>query len=303
MTRVSTYGQLNATLTSIMRQQSDLAVAQAQNATGLKSQSYQGLGADSARALNLEAQLARSLQYVQQGEIVASRVETMYGAVTDMIDTLGKYQSLLSTAMSGQSAGTAALNYQAQTWLDTFVDSANTRLTGRYLFSGDMTDTAPVDVSDPPYTPQTYPSTASTAYYQGNAAIATFQASDGKTITYGVTANEAGFEQAIRALSLGANASENPVDQDALTEAYDLVNTALDALLVTQTKLSAAASALEWEMDVQTDVQVRLEAMVSTIKEVDVAEALTRMETLQTQLEASYAAIAKINEMNLFDYL
>jgi flagellin-like hook-associated protein FlgL len=30
---------------------------------------------------------------------------------------------------------------------------------------------------------------------------------------------------------------------------------------------------------------------------------LTRMETLQTQLEASYAAIAKINKMNLFDYL
>ena len=61
MNRISTYGQLNATLTSVMRQQSDMAVAQAQNATGLKSQSYQGLGADSARALNLEAQLARSL--------------------------------------------------------------------------------------------------------------------------------------------------------------------------------------------------------------------------------------------------
>jgi flagellin-like hook-associated protein FlgL len=89
-----------------------------------------------------------------------------------------------------------------------------------------------------------------------------------------VTADEAGFEEAIRALSLGANASEDPVDQDALTEAYDLVNAALDDLLVTQTKLSAAASALDWEMDVQTDVQVRLEAMVSTIKEVDVAEAL-----------------------------
>ena len=302
MNRISTYGQLNATLTSVMRQQSDMAVAQAQS-SGLKSESYTGLGADSSRALNLEAQLARSLQYVQQGEIVASRVESMYSAVTDMIDTLGKYQSLLSTAMSGDSAETAGLNYQSQTLLDTFVDSANTRLTGRYLFSGDMTDTAPVNVSDPPYTPQTYPSTASTAYYQGDSAIATFQASDGKTITYGVTANEAGFEEAIRALSLGANASEDPVDQDALTEAYDLVNTALDALLVTQTKLSAAATALEWEMDVQTDVQVRLEAMVSTVKEVDVAEALTRMETLQTQLEASYSAIAKINEMNLFDYL
>lgn len=303
MNRISTYGQLNATLTSVLRQQSDMAVAQAQSATGLKSATYQGLGADSARALNLEAQLARSLQYVAQGEVVTSRIETMYGAMTNMIDTLGSYQTLLSTAMSGDSAEIAGLNYQSQTLLDTFVDSANARLAGRYLFSGDMTDAVPVHVSDPPYAPQTYPSTASTSYYQGDSAIATFQASDGKTITYGVTANEAGFEEAIRALSLGANASEDPVDQDALTEAYDLVNAALDALLVTQTKLSAAASALEWEMDVQTDVQVRLEAMVSTVKEMDVAEALTRMEALQTQLEASYAAISRINEMNLFDYL
>ncbi len=52
----------------------------------------------------------------------------------------------------------------------------------------------------------------------------------------------------------------------------------------------------------KTDVQVRLEAMVSTIKEVDVAEALTRMETLQTQLEASRGD-RQDQRMNLFDYL
>ena len=104
-------------------------------------------------------------------------------------------------------------------------------------------------------------------------------------------------------LSLGANASEDPVDTDALTEAYDLVNAALDAILVAQTKLSGAASAIEWELDVQTGLQVRLEAMTSDIKEVDVTEALLRAETLQAQLEASYAAVSRLNAMNLLDYL
>ncbi len=225
----------------------------------------------------------------------------MYDAVTNMIDVLGNYQSLLSTAISGDMAEDAGLNNQTQSYLDTFTDLVNTRLSGRYLFAGDRTDTAPVDLGG--YAAQSYPSAANTDYYQGDSTVASFKASDDKTITYGVTANQEAFEKAIRALSLGANASEDPADEDAMAEALDLVNEALDGLLATQTKLSAAATDLDWEMDVQMEAQVRLEAFISEIKEVDVAEAVTRMETLQTQLEASYAAISRINEMNLFDYL
>ncbi len=301
MTRISTYGQLDASLATMMRLQADLAAATNQSAGGLKSESYQGVASDSKRLLDIDGEIARSLQYVQQGEVVASRVETMYDAVTSMVDVLGNYQSLLSTAMSGDMAESAGLNNQAQGYLDTLADLLNARSSGRYLFAGDRTDTAPVDLGA--YAAQTYPSTASTDYYQGDDAVASFKCADSKTISYGVTAGEEGFEIAIRALSLGANASEDPADEDAMSEAYDLVNQALDALLVTQTKLSTAASGLEWEMDVQTDVQVRLEAFASDIREVDVAEAVTRMETLQTQLEASYAAISRINDTNLTDYL
>ena len=301
MTRISTYGHLNATLANVMRLQSEVAEATSRNSSGLRSETYQGLGSDSQRVLNLEGQLTHSQQYVQQGEIVLSRVETMYDAVTDMIDVLGKYQSLLSTAMSGNMAEDAGLNNQSQNYLDSFVDLVNTRLSGRYLFAGDRTDTAPVDLSG--YAAQTYPSTASTDYYRGDGAVATFKASDDKTISYGVTADQDAFEKAIRALSLGANATEDPADEDAMAEAFDLVNEALDSLLATQTRLSAASTDLDWEMDVQMEAQVRLEAFISEIKQVDVAEAVTRMETLQTQLEASYAAISRINDMNLFDYL
>lgn len=301
MTRISTYGQLNSTLANVMRLQTELAEATTQSSSSLKSETYQGLGSDSQRVLDLEGQITRSQQYVQQGEIVLSRIETMYDAVTNMVDMLGNYQSLLSTAISGNMAEDAGLNNQTQSYLDTFTDLVNTRLSGRYLFAGDRTGTAPVDLSG--YAAQSYPSAANTDYYQGDSTVASFKASDDKTITYGVTANQEAFEKAIRALSLGVNASEDPADEDAMAEALDLVNEALDGLLATQTKLSAAATDLDWEMDVQMEAQVRLEAFISEIKEVDVAEAVTRMETLQTQLEASYAAISRINEMNLFDYL
>jgi|GEM_PF-392935 len=303
MTRISTYGQMNATLTTVMRLQSEAAKAQNQTASGQKSENYQGLGSDTRQLVNLENQLAKSLEYTEQAETVAARVETMYSAVDNMIDVLTNFQTMLSSAMTASLAEDAGMNSESQGWLETFADLVNTQLDGRYLFGGNVTNTAPIDVGNPPYTPQTYPSAANTDYYQGDSAIASFKASETLTISYGVTGNDSAVEEAIRALSLAANASENPLDEDAVQEAYDLATEALDGLGVILTKLSSIGSAIDSEIDIQTEVQLQLEAMASNIEEVDVAEALSRMEALQTQLEASYSAVSMINDMNLFDYL
>jgi flagellar hook-associated protein 3 FlgL len=303
MTRVSTYGQMSSTLATAMRLQSEVAKAQKQEGSGQKSENYQGLGSDTRQLLNLENQLARSLEYTDHAEIVSSRVETMYSSVGSMIDEMANLRKMLSSAITNGVAEDIAMNNQAAGILDTFADLANVQVDGRYLFAGNVTNTPPVNVGNPPYAPQTYPSTANTDYYQGDSAIASFKISENRTIDYGVTANESAFEQAIRSLSLAANASENPLDKDAVQEAYDLATQALEGLAVVQTKLSSIGSAIDAEVDIQTEVQLQLEAMASNIEAVDVAEALSRMEALQTQLKASYHAVSILNDMNLFDYL
>ena len=301
MNRISTLGQTQHLTYTMLKLQSDLAEANIQKSSGIKSDSYVGLDSSASTLLALESAMKRSAAYVEQSEIVAARVETMYDTVGTIYSLLGQYQELLSEAMSADNAETAALNASAVGTLEEVVSALNLEVEGRYLFGGSVTDSAPVSLDS--YATQTAPSTEDTAYYQGNDDKASVRVSDTLSVEYGVTADDSAFEKAIRALSLGANAEENPQDTEALLEAYDLVGEAMDELLIIQTKLSADADTLEFEIDVQTDTQLRLDSMISDIEKVDLAEVVVRQEELQTQLEASYSAIASLSELHLSDYI
>ena len=301
MNRISTLGQTQHLTYAMLKLQSELSEANVQKASGIKTDSYAGLESSASTLIALESAMARSAAYVEQSEIVAARVESMYDAVDSMYSLLGEYQELLSTAMSAENAEGAALNASAAGMLEEIVSALNIEVDGRYLFGGSVTDSAPVSLDS--YTAQTTPSTESTAYYQGDDDKASVRVSDTLSVEYGVTADQSAFEKAIRTLSLGVNASENPQDTDALLEAYDLVGEAMDELLIVQAKLSADADTLEFEIDVQTDTQLRLDSMISDIEEVDLAEVVVRQEELTTQLEASYSAIASLSKLSLSDYV
>lgn len=303
MSRVSTMGQYQMSITSMMRIESDFAAVQKQLSSEQKADSYSGLSSNTERVVSLENEVTRSNKLVEQGEIVQSRIESQYSAVDGMVDVLSNYQVDLSSAISGQNAETSALNENAQVGLESFTDLANLEVSGRYLFGGGVTDRPPVDIGNPPYAPQTAPTTADTSYYQGDDAIASILTSKTRKIEYGVSANNSGFEKAIRALSIGANAAENPQDNNSLNEAYDLVNQAIDELLVIQSSLSASASSLSDVVDGEIEYQLYLDAMVSDIKDVDLAAVITQQEQIQAQLEASYSATAKISQLRLSDFL
>ena len=301
MNRISTLGQTQHLTYAMLKLQSELSEANVQKASGIKTDSYAGLDSSASTLIALESAMTRSAAYVEQSEIVAARVETMYDAVDSMYSLLNEYQELLSTAMSAENAEGAALNASAAGTLEEIVSALNIEVDGRYLFGGSVTDSAPVNLDT--YAAQTTPSAESTAYYQGDDDKASVRVSDTLSVEYGVTADQSAFEKAIRALSLGVNAEEDPQDTDALLEAYDLVGEAMDELLIIQTKLSADADTLEFEIDVQTDTQLRLDSMISDIEEVDLAEVVVRQEELKTQLEASYSVIASLSELSLSDYV
>jgi flagellar hook-associated protein 3 FlgL len=303
MTRVSTFGQNDFAVTNLMKVQSTLAEIQMQVSTELVSDSYKDIASDTVALKMLEADLEKSNNIVSNAETITARVDTMYSAVGNMVDILAQFQVTLSSAISGETAESAALNENAEAALDSFVAQANVQMSGRYLFGGSNTSNPPVDVSDPPYAAQSYPSVENYDYYQGDEQEAVFFTSDNDKITYGVTASESGFEVAIRALSLAANATESPADQDALLEAYDLVNEALDELLIVQSGLSTTASNLEREIDMELDYQLTLDAMIGDIKNVDLAAVLSEQEQLQVLLEASYNVTVSMSKMNLFEYL
>jgi flagellar hook-associated protein 3 FlgL len=301
MQRVSSYGNQSSLLCQMMRLESEMAEKQEQSATGLVSTDYADYGALSGNIVTMEAERAKSEEYVQNSEIVANRVDTSYSALDSMTELLAEFQVLLSSSMSNNGAEDNSLNASAAQVLENFSDLCNTQYNGQYLFAGTMTDTVPVDLSS--YTAQTYPSTVSTDYYQGNDGSMEYKASNNKVIEYNQLASSEGIEKAIRAMSLAANCSEDPQDDDAIEEAYNLCNEAIDGILAMQTSVSLTASEIELSIDQEIDYQLYLDSVITDLTSVDTAQAISDLELLQTQLEASYAVNQQLSSMSLFEYL
>jgi flagellar hook-associated protein 3 FlgL len=302
MMRIATFSQSSRLLSMAMSDQAKLAETQRQVASGLKTETYADLGTDATRAVSLASMLESSKARQEAETLVSNRVQTMHAAVGDMVDLLSQARVLVSGALDGNSSDAEVLVAQAQGLLDDMVALMNSRQEGRYLFGGTATEAAPVDVSA--MTVPTVPSTADTSYYQGSDTLQSLALGSGASVTYGVSAGTEPFEQAVRALNLLANLTTTPSpDTAAMSEAYDLATEALDGLTAVQGNLSIAAERIESDLSRESASEDLIQQSFTDLTAVDVAQATVELENRKTLLEASYAAIAKIADLTLSDYL
>lgn len=300
MERVSTFGLGQAMLRSALSVQNAFSTTSTQKASGLVATTYGDLGRKASTLISTEASLTQLRTWKSNTQIANDRTQSMYSAVDSMIDQLTSLRATLSAAKS--SAGRSGdLNKIGNQLLQDLAGQMNVRLDGRYLFAGSNTDKLPVDTSL--LTPATVPSSADPAYYTGDTHVASVRVSTQQTINYGVTGDNDSFEKALRTANILANMSISPVDLSAVDEAFDLASKAIDGLIAIQSGLSTSASRLEAAMVNHTASMELFENISSQIKEVDVAEATVKITAYQTQLEASYSALAKVNELSLTKYL
>lgn len=295
--RVATFASSDRLLDAAMRVQARESEATMQQASGKQSSDYGGLGTTAGRVISLQSSVSLSKSYASAAATAGSRVEQMYDAVGSMIDLLTSIKSD-TISFDEQTTGTGTLATTASGTLDQIVSLMNSKYDGRYLFAGSATDTAPVDVAD--LASQTVPTSADTSYYQGNDDVLSVKVSAEQTVSYGVTADAAPFEQAIRALSLLTGGA---TDSDTLSEANDLIADALDGLTTTQATLSVKASTLQAAETDQADYQTFATSVVSNLSDADVAAVASSLSTYQTQLKAAYSAIGTIRSLSLADYL
>lgn len=300
-TRVATFNLQSTLLDASMRIQSRMAEKEMQSASGLQSETYAGLdSATTTRVLNLQSALSSSESLSDSLSIAGDRVETIYAAIGDMIDQLTNLRSVLS-ASSTSTGSEDELNSTALGVLDDMEQLLNTKYDGRYLFSGSATTSAAVDLST--LTTPTIPSTADTSYYQGTDDLASVRLSSSQSLSYGVTANDAAIEEAIRAVKIAATMTTDPVDSDALAEAYDLATSALEGLTALQATVSINANRIEDATYREESLQSTLTSTITDLTQVDVAAVATELQSYETQLQASYSALATIFDTSLADYL
>ncbi|WP_420965260.1 flagellin [Bradyrhizobium sp. B120] len=300
MMRVATFAQSEQMISSALRVQSVMANEQVQESSGLQSEDFGGYGSGAGRVINLQVSVTRAQSYIDASNLADNKVQAMYSAVGSVTDIITQLRTQLSAATTGSSTATASVINYAQQAISQMQGLLNTQYDGEYVFSGARTDAAPVDLSS--YDTGTGSLTTSdTSYYKGDSEIASVRVSDSQSVSYGVTADNPAFEQVMRLLKYVGNSTT--LSSSDISQALDLASNALDAASTVQAKLSTAASQIETASTNQSDYQNFAKTLSTNLTSVDVAAVTAQLSTYQAQLTASYSAIAKIQSMNLANYL
>ena len=319
--RVATFAMSESLLKASLAVQSRLADAQTQEASGIVSSDYAGLGSDASSMVDMEVTIQRATNYQTAAETADTRVTMMYSAVTSISDLLIDVRSDVNGATDEDSL--EALEATASTMLDELTSLLNSEYNGSYLFGGTSTTDAPVDLGDTTvtslsedededgtitysYSVDDEDETSSDldayadSYYSGSETLQSVKVSDSRTVSYGTTADDDAFSSALIALSYIASGN---MTTDDVTAVSDLLQDAIDGVADILSNLGTTADTLESAATSQEDYASTLSDMATDLGSVDIASIAVTVSNYESQLEASYAALASFTSMSLLDYM
>ncbi len=305
MFRVADFAQYQLTLSYTMRTQSSVAERQIEIASGKRAQQYSSISTDASELVNIERSVARTEQFNRNIDQALTRLGIMESSVAIMVERATEVLAIMSSAISGENINDVPLQEFSATFLAEAESLLNTSHEDRYLFAGSQTDAPAVDLADAAYTPQAgLPGvfTADFDYYQGDNLNLSVRADETFETSYGITADEPAFEEMLRALSYMDYAGAN-LDGAVLEQAYTMMKSAVDGLSDIRGRIGASSKVLEAASSGHDDYLTYATNLVSTLEDVDVAEATTRLAQDEVQLQGSYLAISRISDLSLLNYL
>ncbi len=298
VTRIASFSHSNQLIQGNLRLQSNYAQAQLQVTTGLISDTYQGIADDSNQLLNLETDYAQLTTQTENAETALNRTETMFDLLGGVIDVGQSFLSDLGAALTGLSVTADQIQQSAEAALEQIAGILNSNAGDRYIFSGSAINTQPIDLTS--YGGAVPPSVADTSYYQGNDYIASVEISDGFNVSYGVTADDPSIELVLRALDLVIT---SPADPAALNEAIGLLEQGIDDVATLKASVAQDSNAIDQAIDRSLEELNLIDGLIVNLKEVDLAEASTRLKELETQLEAAYAVTTDLLNLSIVDFI
>jgi len=310
MSTIGTLVNTNMTLQSIKQMQDLASKLQGQVSTGLKSQDYSGLDGNAGKLTNLQSSINQRQSYLDTITTVQQRIQETSNVVQNIETVISQFSENLPNG----AYGTAPIDIQTQAKqiLGEISDLMNSEDGNRYILAGSNTSTPPVDMTGLP-NPGSLATSVSGAppngYYTGDGTIAQAKVDSATTVQYGVTGNNPAFEKAIRALNFLANlpagspSQTNPADVANVNTATSLIGQSITGLQAILSNLSFTTAKLNNLQTVHTNALNLTQTSIQNIEAVDPATAITQLNQVETNLQASYSTISALSGLSLTNYL
>lgn len=304
MSRVADTASHSTLLNNLNRSIERARDIQVQVSTGKVGQDYAAIGRDSKRLVSLEAERSRADHFIGTNQVVDLRLQKMESVVAQVTELASEVRTFLVNAGHFENAQELDIQGRMDGFLQTLSGLLNSEQNGRTLFSGGATDTPPVDLDQLPADGE-FLDTADQLYYDGDSQVLNHRVSDTLSVNYGATAADPAFENLIRGLKIAetVDTSDPEATRQRLDRAMELVNGALDGLPDVRGRIGSSRSILRQESNRMKDFTLALDQSVGDLENIDFAEAISRLGEEQAQLQASMAALSRLRQVTLTNFL
>ena len=306
MSRVSTNHSYSVVLRDLMRATNNQEQAQGQVSSGRVGDSLKAFAPKVEQLIAANSVKARVEGYLDQGKLITSRLEAQDLALRTTADSADAARTTLAEALASDRGD--AIMGELQGHFLTAAEALNTQQGGRYLFAGAQVNTRPVDANK---LSDLTAAAAVTDLFKNDALKPVSRLDDTVTIQSGFLAKDEGTDlfnafKEVQAFveANGDFGSPLTTAQKAFIEGmlpkFDATNKAL-----TDTAALNGANQVRVENSLQQheDRQTLLKGEIKDIAEVDMAEAISRLEQAQTALQASAQVFATLRGSSLLDLL
>ena len=319
MARISSYGQSQLLLQDVLRNQQRLFKVQNQVTSGMKSDDYTGIARDVGTLSGAKSVKARSEQFYDANVEVERRLNIYDASLEGLRRVAQELRDNVLSAINTDSG--IAIRTQMENLFDTAVNMLNTRDNGRYVFSGTRTDVAPVTKITPATLAGVATSVATTPAnaFANNGLKQSTQVDDNLNMEYGILGEDVGKDlmeslrrmfrfsdgtEAFGAPPAGAfNSTLTPSQSDFLKGELANLNATIDT--IDQVHASVGVNQMSLE-GVQTrhlhDINF-MRIFITDIEEVDIGEAISRLNRDQVALDSSYRVLSQITRSTLLDFI
>ena len=281
-----------------------------QVSSGLRVQTVSDAPDSVSEILQVNSQIANNNQVktnLGTTQLEVNVAENALNSATTLMDRAA--QLAAEGAGNGSSVDRPQLAAQVQSILTEMQHLTNTQVSGRYVFSGGMDQTAPYGPVD-----LTANTTNGVGGYQGNGHAKTIGDSYGSQITVSLTAQQI-FDGGSASGTPGT--PSNSVFQ-SLTQLYNALNNSDPAATaVAAGNLTSAATYLDQQQAIYGDFQQRvadaltsqgvldtnLQVELGNLQDANEAQVITQQQKDTTALTAAETAYSSFPKKSLFDYL
>jgi flagellar hook-associated protein 3 FlgL len=304
--RIGNAASANFMLSQIQKTEAALDASNRQVVTGKLADTYGGYGDKTAVMESARAAGARADANTAAAKQASARLDLQDAQLGQLSTLMGQVRESLTKAAADQDA--TSLMTQMEGYFDQAVEILNSKDANRYIHAGDRNQTAPVtitklsDLVALPSIPQ--------AFANGTVK-SSVRIGDGQTVQVGMLASDLGTQlfslfQQVAQFDAGAN---GPFDAKTTPAQQTFLESTIPTSISAASSVDQAAASNGIRYKMVQDTLDRLQAtsivykgFVSNIEDVEIAEALSRLNQNQVALQASFQVTSTLNKLSLLTF-